>query len=113
VTGFPKQEFPDFRSGFTRLKSDWNVKISSLQAVEANRVVRRRDSHVFEKIGPQKTVRLTAVHTNSPFFKEDSVREAYCPAGHSAPGRMDAVATARSSRGTARHECEAACQIMK
>jgi hypothetical protein len=38
--------------------------------MEAHRVVRRRGSHVFQTIGSQMTVRLSALHTGCPLPPE-------------------------------------------
>jgi hypothetical protein len=50
---------------FTWIKK---VKLSLQQAVEAHRVVRRRRSHIFQKIGSQVAVRLSALPACLPLL---------------------------------------------
>jgi hypothetical protein len=48
------------------------VKLSMQHAVEVHMVVRRRGSHIFQTIGSQMAVRLSALRAGRPLPHEDS-----------------------------------------
>jgi hypothetical protein len=51
-------------------KRQKKVMQSLQQAVEARRVVRRRGSHIFQTVGSQMAVRLSALHASHPLPPE-------------------------------------------
>jgi hypothetical protein len=64
--------------------------------VEAHRVLRRRDSHIFLTIGSQMAVRLSAFRAGRPlaparFLVRISVKRLSRPPGHSAAGRFSST----------------------
>jgi hypothetical protein len=48
------------------------VKLSPQQAVKAHKIVKRRGSHIFQKIGSQIVVRFSALRAGRLYPKEDS-----------------------------------------
>jgi hypothetical protein len=60
------------------------VKVSLQQAVEAHRVVRRRGSHIYQTIGSQMAVRLSALCGGGPPFTPPPY--SFLPEAKSTPG---------------------------
>jgi hypothetical protein len=63
------------------------LKLSLLQTVRAHRIVRRRGSHIFQTIGPQMTVKLSALRAGRPLPPKKIPGNYFCqklsrPQGH-------------------------------